>query len=334
MARLAEVRLALLLTAACVMLCACSRTDPDADSVLRVDLLAFSTTVSFSVFAPPANFQQTVVPALEQRMHILETRWRSFGEGSLGTLNQSLETGGCATTDAQTLELIKTALEHQRESGGLFDPTLGIEVDAWGFRDFDQKEKRPLPRAKGTLSVNGNTLCADGPLRIDLGGIAKGAIVLELARVLASFNVDNAIINVGGDLLVLGRRGDGPWRVAIQHPRGRGVIATIEAASGDAIFSSGDYHRRIVVDGQVTHHILDPRTQAPSTGAIATTVIHSDPVLADAAATALLVAGSREFPVVARRLGITRAILINEDLTVHQLEGTGVELPTQLPDTP
>ena len=308
---------------------ACVQPEP----VTRIDLLAFSTTVSFSVYAPPDTFHDNVVPALELRMQELEVQWRSFGDGALATLNHTLESGGCATTDSDTLDLIVAALGYARQSNGLFDPTLGLFVDAWGFRDYDQIEPLIAPRIKGKLSIEGTRICADAPLRIDLGGIAKGAIVLELAQLLETFEVRNAIINVGGDLLVLGKRGDTPWRVAIQHPRKPGVIARIDAADGDAIFSSGDYHRSAIVDGKVTHHVLDPRTRAPSTGAIATTVIHSNPLLADAAATALLVAGPDEYEAIAHKLNITRAVLIDQKLHVHSLPHTNIELPARLEGT-
>lgn len=311
---------------ATLALLACARPEP----VTQIDLLAFSTTVSFSIYAPPDGFHDNVVPALEQRMQELEVQWRSFGDGALATLNHTLESGGCTTTDSDTLELVLAATEYARQSNGLFDPTLGLAVDAWGFRDYDQIESAVAPKVKGKLTIEGTRICSDAPLRIDLGGIAKGAIVLELAQLLETFNVHNAIINVGGDLLVLGTRGDKPWRVAIQHPRKPGVIARIDAADGDAIFSSGDYHRRAIQDGKVTHHILDPRTQAPSTGAIATTVIHANPLLADAAATALLVAGVDEYEAIANKLNITRAVLIDQELGVHSLPHTDIELPTTL----
>ncbi len=320
----------LLIVAVCTLASACSPARPGTSDVTRIDLLAFSTTVSFSVYAPPDNFHTDVVPALEQRMRKLEKRWRSFGDGSLGTLNDRLESGECATTDADTLTLIQAAMTLSKASNGLFDPTLGIEVDAWGFRDHDQAEKRSLPDDKSRLTVENGVLCADGPLRIDLGGIAKGAIVLDLRDMLGSFNIRNAIINIGGDLLVLGQRGDIPWRVAVQHPRGKGVIGTIEALPGDAIFSSGDYHRRLETGDQVAHHIIDPRTRSPSAGAIATTVLHQDPLIADAAATALLVGGHDSFLHTAAAMDVSRAILIDQSLRVHQLDDTGVDLPEQL----
>lgn len=322
-----------------VALGSCAREDP----VQRFDLLAFSTTVSLSVYAPPPDFASLGIPALEARMAVLEQRWRSFGAGELGTLNAVLERGGCARTDNTTRALTERALVYRQLSDGLFDPTLGIEVEAWGFRDLesadasdpsakttrqtpDQKQAAP----KGDISLKGDQICSNGPVRLDLGGIAKGAIVIELARLLHSLNASNAIINIGGDMLVLGKRGHRPWRVAIQHPRRSGVIATFNAHDGEAIFSSGDYHRARVVNGKRTHHILDPRTGAPATAGVATTVIHSNPLVADVAATALLVAGAGEFERTAEKLGVTRAVLVDSELSVHTLKNTGIRLPDRL----
>ncbi|MEM7082424.1 MAG: FAD:protein FMN transferase [Pseudomonadota bacterium] len=324
--------------------------------VVTIDFLAFSTTVSLSVYAPSNDFYLTTVPAIEARLATLDTRWRSFGDGSLGRLNDALERSDCATTDADTHALIVRALDYRVRSQGLFDPTLGIEVDHHGFRDTAQTERAELPTRKGAVSITDSTICADGPVRLDLGGIAKGAIALDLATLLRNHNAPDAIINLGGDLLVLGTRGPQPWRVAIQHPRAPGVIATFDVHDGTAVFSSGDYFRRRPAptlehadhDGSARgtadidavrarprddvgpHHILDPRTGNPARGAIATTVMHSDPVLADVAATALMVAGPQSFEEIAARLEIDEALLIDAELAVHRLPGTSVELPIRL----
>lgn len=319
------------LVAGLLLVCsACSRPEP----VAQFDFLAFSTTVSLSLYEPPDTFVSETLPLLEQRMSELETRWRSFGDGELGLLNAALERGECATPGSATYALTARALELQSLSSGLFDPTLGLEVDALGFRDADVPPGPPAPAVRGNVELGKTAICADGPVRLDLGGVAKGAIVQELAELLARHQIHHAIINVGGDMLVLGSRGPTPWRIAIQHPRRRGVIATFEAHSGEAIFSSGDYRRSRLVDGQTTHHILDPRTGKSAVGAVATTVIHTDPLLADAAATALMVAGPGAFEDIARKLGLKRAVLIDHALRVHALATTNIDLPTQLSEAP
>src|SRR5690606_26515858 len=120
---------------------------------------------------------------------------------------------------------------------------------------------------------------------------------------LASRGIGDAIVNAGGDLRVLGRRKGRPWRIGIQDPRADTVLGVIELEDGDAAFTSGDYERFIDdADGRA-HHILDPRTGRPAADTRAITVIARRGVHADAAATALLVAGD-QWPATAEALGI------------------------------
>jgi thiamine biosynthesis lipoprotein len=99
----------------------------------------------------------------------------------------------------------------------------------------------------------------------------------------------------------------------VRDPRSSGVLGTIELASGEAALSSGDYERRYESGGEVYHHIIDPRSGRPARGAAGTTVVSADPVLGNAGATALMVAGAEGFAETVRRLGIDCALLVTPD---------------------
>jgi thiamine biosynthesis lipoprotein len=101
--------------------------------------------------------------------------------------------------------------------------------------------------------------------------------------------------------------------VGVRDPRSSGVLGTIDLEPGEAALSSGDYERRYESGGEVFHHIIDPRTGRPSRGAAGTTVVSADPVLGNAAATALMVAGPDRFEEIARRLGVDCALLVAPD---------------------
>ena len=104
--------------------------------------------------------------------------------------------------------------------------------------------------------------------------------------------------------------------VGQRHPRADGAIAGVSARDGDAVFTSGDYERFYQKDGKRLHHILDPTTGAPATKTISVTVIHNDAALADAAATALFVAGPEHWQTIARQLAVKRVMLIDDRLNV------------------
>ncbi|MBT8130408.1 MAG: FAD:protein FMN transferase, partial [Gammaproteobacteria bacterium] len=129
--------------------------------------------------------------------------------------------------------------------------------------------------------------------------------------------VEHAIINAGGDLRVIGRHGQRPWRIGIRHPRNNDVIAWLDTEAGESVFTSGDYERFYMHEGRRYHHILDPRTGYPAGGATSVSVIHGDAGTADAAATALFVAGPERWHEIARSMGIKYVMLIDSDMRIH-----------------
>jgi thiamine biosynthesis lipoprotein len=129
--------------------------------------------------------------------------------------------------------------------------------------------------------------------------------------------VDDAIVNAGGDLRAIGTHGDRPWRIGIRHPRADGVIASVELGRDESVFTSGDYERYFLFRGKRYHHILDPRTGYPARGTASVTVISRDPGAADAAATALVVAGPDEWQAIAWSMGIRNVMLIDHQGRAH-----------------
>jgi len=154
-------------------------------------------------------------------------------------------------------------------------------------------------------------------VQLDFGGIAKGyAVELALAR-LRSFGIDNAIVNAGGGLGVIGRRGDRPWNVGVRHPQGQGILASLEVHDGEHVHTSGNYERFREHEGLRYAHIVDPRSGWPVDSITSCTVISRDGTLADAAATALVIAGRDEWHRLAVRMGIKYVMLVGEDGTVY-----------------
>ena len=83
------------------------------------------------------------------------------------------------------------------------------------------------------------------------------------------------------------------------------------------MFTSGNYERYFEYNGIRYHHILDPRTGYPARGSLSVTVVNNDAATADAAATALFVAGPEGWREVARNMGIKEVMLIDENMTVY-----------------
>lgn len=255
----------------------------------------------------------------------LDGEWRSFGPGELGRVNAALQAGQRARLSPRLAALVKRGLELRAASDGLFDPRIGSLVALWGFNDMAQTTPARTPDRRRVAAVRAQTLAAadvhlagrelwsDRPVSLDLNGIAEGAALAAAAALLQSRGITNALIDTGGDLTAIGGRGDRPWRVGIRDPGKQRIIGTVELAPGETIASSGGYEHRFEAGGRIFHHILDPRTGWPARGAAGTTVISRDAELADAAATALVVAGPKRFAEIAARLGIDTALMVADD---------------------
>jgi thiamine biosynthesis lipoprotein len=133
--------------------------------------------------------------------------------------------------------------------------------------------------------------------------------------------IQHAVVNAGGDLRAIGQHGSRPWRVGIRHPRQEGILASVETSPDESIFTSGDYERYFDWQGKRYGHIIDPRTGYPAEGLSSVTVFADQADLADAAATALFVAGPKDWLPVARAMGVKGVMLVDEQGTVQITPG-------------
>ena len=212
------------------------------------------------------------------------------------------------------LHVLRRALEIAHATGGAFDPTVGALVNLWGFGPDGLRRAPPSPAqidaARQTVGYRHVSIAPDGRisktlpgLRLDLGAIAKGYGVDQVAALLRAQNLNDFIVEIGGETLAEGLNPDGiPWRVGILQPtldadNAAPLHAILRLFPPCAVATSGDY-RNYFLDpssGQIQSHIIDPRTAAPAQHAVASvTVLAPDCLAADALATALLVLGPDE----------------------------------------
>ncbi len=149
-------------------------------------------------------------------------------------------------------------------------------------------------------------------VQLDFGAYLKGYGVDRAMEALIELGIAHAIINAGGDLRAIGRRPERPWRVGIRDPRGPGVMASLEIEGDECVFTSGDYERYFDYEGVRYHHILDPRSGSSARGTMSVTVVHNNGAEADAAATALFIAGPDGWRETAQAMGIEHVMLVDE----------------------
>lgn len=294
----------------------------------KTQLLAMGTLVNISIWSPDAALAQRAVTAVTQELNDAHERWHAWQPSTLTRLNDELAAGKTATVDDDTRELIQQARELSTASQHLFNPAIGGLIELWGFHS-DQRPDTPPPSQQinqllasapslADVQVDGKRVrSTNSAVQLDFGAIAKGYAVDRAMQRLRQMDVRNAIVNAGGDLRAIGRHGERPWRIGIRHPTRSGVLASLETHGDESVFTSGDYERYFEYNDKRYHHIIDPRTGYPARGITSVTVVHSEATTADAAATALFVAGPEKWQAIAKSLGISHVMVVDDTGTVY-----------------
>ncbi len=251
------------------------------------------TPCSLWLDATPEQAQAAITAVLAEVTRLEQRYSRYRPDSLLSQINQVADQGGQMVVDAETAALLDYAQTCYRQSDGLFDITAGRLRQLWRFGDPQARLPTKAQLHAQLAHIGWDKLRWTAPvltfpvpgLALDLGGIVKEYAVDRAAGLAQEQGITSGVINLGGDIRVLGPRPDGsPWRVHIQHPRQAGELAALTLRCG-AVASSGDYARCLVVDGVRYGHILNPRTGWPTRHLAAVTVRADLCVLAGSAAT-------------------------------------------------
>lgn len=232
--------------------------------------------------------------------------------------------GAPVEVDPETVAILKRAVKYSELSGGVFDVTIGALTDLWDVLGEDHRVPSPaeIEEARRTvdyrsIALGENTVALKTPgARLDFGGIAKGYIADRVRDLLVSRGVKSAIINLGGNVLVVGSRPDGePWTVGIQAPfetEGR-YIGTVRVRD-KSVVTSGIYRRYFILDGVLYTHIIDPRTGRPVDNELASvTIISTRSHDGDGLASACLLLGEEKGKALIESLEDVSAIFVRKD---------------------
>jgi thiamine biosynthesis lipoprotein len=233
-------------------------------------LLGTTCTVTLYDRAPRGIFEKVFA-----RIDEIERRMTLNGTGSEVIAVNEAAGRAPAAVSPDTFSVISAGLEYSRLSQGAFDITIGPLVKSWGIGsdsarvppEHEIREKLALiDYTKVRTDERSGTVYLEEPgMMLDLGAIAKGYAADETVRILTENGVKSAIIDLGGNIMLVGKKSDGTdWRIGVQDPDGmRGsYIGVIESGPG-AVVTSGVYERFFVRDGVRFHHILDTETGYP-----------------------------------------------------------------------
>lgn len=288
-------------------------------------IYAFGTEIDISIYGEDKATFERAVNQLEDTFSDVNNLWHAWQPSVLTRINDAISTGEKIAVDDNVAGVIGQAQQLARDSNHLFNPAAGQLFTLWGYEQDDWFESRPPPEqseidkwlgANPTMDdiviENGQLHSINPMAKLGFGGFAKGYAVDAAINVLKAEAIDNAIINIGGDLRAIGQHGKRPWNIGIRHPRQDGVLASVTVNDDESVFSSGDYERYFEYQGKRYSHIMDPRTGHPADQAMSVTVIDNNAARADASATALFVAGD-DWPQLAAKMGLKHVMLMTDE---------------------
>lgn len=305
-----------------VALSGCAR-----DEIHRQEAYVFGTRVDLTVYGESGERAADAMAEVLREFDRLHRAYHAWEPSELTALNEAIARGEVATVSDELARLLADAKTLSETGDALFNPAMGALIELWGFHADEFAPRRPDAAAlqavlearprMSDLVIEGTRVTSRNPaVKLDLGGYAKGYALDRAAAILRAKGIRNALINIGGNVMALGKKGDAPWRLGLQHPREPQPLATLPLYDGEAIGTSGDYQRYFELDGRRYSHLIDPRSGMPAEGTQSLTVLvtprEGAGTLSDAASKPPFIAGDawRDY---IRRYGITHALRVAAD---------------------
>lgn len=260
-------------------------------------IFAMDTIMTLTAYGP---MSEEAIEASAARLFELDALLSvTQPDSEIGRLNAA--DGEPVIVKPEVYDLIELTVEYSKEFTGYFDLTLNPVIESWGFYtdDYVVPTKADLDRTLRSVNYQNvvfeenKTVSLLNGAKIDLGGIAKGYAAEEVKKILLEYEIESAVLDLGGNVLVLGdKENETPWRIAVRNPYDKESQLCVLQVSDHALVTSGSYQRYFEEDGIRYHHIMDPKTGCPAeSDLLSVTVITEDSVYADALSTALFVMG-------------------------------------------
>lgn len=298
--------------------------------IYQQESFVFGTRVEITITDVAPAQAKLATQAVLSEFDRLHRQYHAWKPSELTALNQAIADGKPHTVTPELAGLIEQSQKLAAQGGYLFDPGIGKLIQAWGFQSDEfiaqlpraediaaWSTQKPLSQHPSIAHLNLKNLTVTSQSRLvalDFGGYLKGWALDRAHTILTAHQIQNALINIGGNILAIGQKHGKPWQVGIQHPRKPGVLAVVDLRDGEAVGTSGDYQRFFELNGQRYPHLLDPRTGQPAQATQAVTILISPGIAAgtrsDASSKPIFIAGT-DWLATAHKLGVQNVLRID-----------------------
>lgn len=245
------------------------------------------------------NEHKNIINEINSEIIRIEDKFSRYKENSL-VYKINSNKGKWIDVDEEFLYVIKTSLYLYDLSNGAFNPLIGEIENEWGFYDGNYKIpdddllKNLLKNIdKKNIKIdeeNKKIMIENGSL--DFGGIVKGYALDKIKEILTKNNVREAIVNLGGNILVFGNR---KFKIGVKNPREDGIIHVFKIDGNNTVATSGDYENYFIENGKRYHHIINPENGKPAeSGLIEVSVVSRSGIMGDGLSTTLFVLGKEK----------------------------------------
>lgn len=259
---------------------------------------------TLSLYCGELQIAETISNAVIRELNRLDKYYTDYSDDSFtAEINRSAGDKSGIIVDDETAILLDYADECYRLSEGLFDITAGVLKEIWNFKVKNPKlpdESRINDLLKRTgwdkiIWKKPHLVLPIKGMKLDFGGVVKEYAADFAANICRSYGVQYGLVDLGGDLAVIGPHPDGrPWGVGVQHPRKLAEDIAVIPLQYGGLASSGDYERFFEIEGKRYSHILNPKTGWPIEGLSAVSVVADLCVIAGSASTIAMLKGKEE----------------------------------------
>ena len=308
-----------------IFLCGCEQKD----RVYQYKDYIFGTIIDIKIYGETENKSKQITNLIFDDFQRLHNYLHPWEKSLISDMNHAISTGKSFTIDdAEIIRVLKENTELSQKTDNFFNPAMGKLIALWGFHEDNIKQSIPsssvikdfvsnMPLMEDLTITNNTVSSKNKKFQLDLGGYAKGYALDRAKIILQNNNIKNALVNIGGNIIAIGMRGDRNWIVGIQHPRKPSAIASINLLPGWSIGTSGDYQRYFMMNEKRYSHLINPISGFPSANSQSTTILippsKNSGVLSDVYSKPLFIAPTEMKIEIAKKLNIKYFMIIQND---------------------